>query len=139
MIRAVEGPPASLPRRLEEQIAETALRQALVDACHPASWQGMARGLAWRLVSSGEFDAREVDSLSARVEQNLGTFIDDALWQLEQRVCETYWEYLDACPGDEPGALAAARLDAGEESLNLVFAACERAVEALRPARRRAA
>lgn len=122
-----------------EELAESALRQALVDLCHPGSWQGMARGLTWRLVSSGELDPRAVESLSLQAEAYLGTFIDEALWRLEQRVRETYEEYLLARPGDDLGALKAAKLDAAEESMSLVFAACEQVLDALRPLCRRAA
>jgi hypothetical protein len=139
IIRRVGTSSASLSRETGEEIAEHALGEALARVCHPGSWQGMARGLAWRVVSSGARDPRSVEPLSELAEAHLGSFIDDALWRLERRVHDSYGEYLELRPGDHGGALKAARLDAAEEALLLVFAACERVVELLRPLGQRAA
>jgi hypothetical protein len=48
-------------------------------------------------------------------------------------------EFLQARPGDEEGALLAARLDASEESLRLVASAPEQVLKSLVGGRRRTA
>ena len=124
---------------IEEQIAEEALRHALVDWCSPGSWRGIARGLAWRLVSAGDGDPRAIELLSTSAEEILAALIDDALWTLEQTVRRSLEEYRRELPGDLEGALAAARLDAREESVGLILAACERVLDELAQRTRRAA
>lgn len=124
---------------IDEQLAEEALRSALSQLCQPGSWRGVARGLAWRVVSAGEADPRRIESLSALAETLLATEIDEALWSLEQTVRRSLEDYSGARPGDPGGALAAARLDAREESFVLLGAACERVAAALRAPSVRAA
>jgi len=122
-----------------EQIAADALRRAILDLSSPGSWRGIARGLAWRLVSTGERDPRSIEVVADNAERALGSFIEDALWTLEQTVLDSFQGFLELRPGDEPGALAAARLDAEEESVPLVVAACERALHSIRGTSDRAA
>jgi len=120
-------------------IAEQALREALVDLAHPGSWQGVARSLAWRLVATGERDPRTIERLSATAETLLAELIDDALWTVEQTATASVEAYLAERPGAVEAALAAARLDAEEESVRLLVAACERVLERMRAAYRAAA
>ena len=61
------------------------------------------------------------------------------LFAVEQRVLASHEEYLDARPRDEAGALAAARLDAGEEAERLVAAAYDHVLDSLLSLSRRAA
>jgi len=122
-----------------EQIAADALRRTIVELSSPGSWQGIARGLAWRLVSAGERDPRSIELVAENAEKALGSFIEDALWTLEQTVIHSYHGFLELRPGDRAGALAAARLEAEEESVPLVASACERALQAIRGTSDRAA
>jgi hypothetical protein len=124
---------------VDEQLAEQALRAALSELCQPGSWRGVARSLAWRVVSAGEADPRRIEPLSELAESLLAAEIDEALWALEQTVRHSLEDYGRARPGDPGGALAAARLDAHEESFVLVRAACERVVATLRAPNARAA
>jgi len=127
------------PSRLEEALAQDALGEALQCRCLGASWRGLVRGLAWRVVSAGDRNPRAIDELAEAGEKLFATLIDDALWEVERVAAGSYRDFLDARPGDEEGAVAAARLDAREESADRIDAACERVVEALLRATRRAA
>lgn len=124
---------------IDEQLAEEALRCALSEICRPGSWRGVARGLAWGVVSVGEADPRRIEPLSALAESLFAAEIDEALWSLEQTVRRSLDDYARARPGDPGGAIAAARLDAREESFVLLRAACERVAAALRAPNARAA
>jgi hypothetical protein len=124
---------------IEEQIAEDALRSALLDWCSPGSWRGIARSLAWRLIANGDRDPRTIELLSGCAEEILAGSIDDALWTVQQTVRTSLEEYARERPGDAQGALAAARLDAREESVGLIVAACERVLDLLQRPGRRAA
>jgi hypothetical protein len=127
------------PPRLEETLAQNALGEALHNRCLGGSWRGLVRGLAWRVVSGGDRNPRVIDALAEAGEKLFASLIDDALWEVERIAAESYRDFLEACPGDEEGAVAAARLDAREESAQRIDAACERVVEALLTATRRAA
>jgi hypothetical protein len=87
--------------------------------------------LAWRVVSGGERSPHSIEMLAEAAEAMFGSLIDDALWSVEKAVMQAWQEFLEVRPEDEEGALAAARLDASEESARLVDAACERVLESL--------
>jgi hypothetical protein len=128
-----------MPRGLSDQVAEQALGGALRRLCSSGTWQGFARGLAWQLVSSGARDVRSLEMLADAAEAILASLIDEALWLVERTAFDTWHEFLHARPGDEEGALLAARLDATEESLRLVASAREQVLKTLVGGRRRAA
>jgi hypothetical protein len=128
-----------MPARMSEAISEEALRAALQDRCRGGSWRGLARGLAWRVVSAGERNPHSIETLAEAAEAMFASFIDEALWLVERAAIQGWFEFMEACPGDEDGALAAARLDAREESVRLVGSGCERIVERLLAHTRRAA
>jgi predicted exporter len=130
---------APMPEGASEQIAEEALAAAMRHRCRGASWQGLARELAWRAVTGGERDARAVETFAARAEAMLSNSIDEALWQVERCAIEAFEEFVWEHRGDEAGALAAARLDAGEEAARLLETACSGALDALLATTRRAA
>jgi hypothetical protein len=122
-----------------ERLAEEALAEAFRRLCRGGSWQGVTRELAWRAVTGGHRDPRSVESLAETAAAMLAPLIDEALWEVEQRVIASREEYLDSRPGDEAGALAAARLDAGEDSERLVAEAYDRVLDSLLSLSRRAA
>ena len=132
-------PPISTERFSSERIAEEALAEALRRLCRGGSWQGIARELAWRAVTGGHRDPRAVEHLSESAESMLASLIDGALWEVERAAIASFEEYLEERPRDHNGALAAARLDAGEEAERLVGEAYGRVLEALLAATRRAA
>jgi hypothetical protein len=121
----------SMPPRSSEQIAEEALAGAIRHRCRGASWQGLARELAWRAVTGGQRDARLVELLAESAEAMMASLVDEALWTVEQVVLESLHEF----GGDEQ----AARLDAGEEAARLVDAAYDRVLDTLLATSRRAA
>ena len=127
------------PARLEETLAQEALGEALHCRCLGGSWRGLVRGLAWRVVSAGGRNPRAIEPLAEAGEELFATLIDDALREVERVAAGSYRDFLEACPGDEEGAVAAARLDAREESAHRIDSACERVVEELLTATRRAA
>jgi hypothetical protein len=129
----------SMPADISEEISQEALRGALQDRCLGASWRALARGLAWRVVSAGERNPHSIEPLAEAAEAMLASLIDEALWSVEKTVLQAWEEFLDARPGDREGAVAAARLDASEESARLVDAACERVLESLLTRSHRAA
>ena len=59
------------------------------------------------------------------------SLIDEALRILERVVVQAWQEFLELRPGDRRGALAAAQLDASEESVKLVASARELVLETL--------
>jgi len=120
-------------------LAQDALGEALHCRCLGGSWRGLVRGLAWRVVSAGDRNPRAIEALAEAGEKLFASRIDDALWEVERVAAGSYRDFLEARPGDEEGAGAAARLDAREESADRIDAACERVVEALLTATRRAA
>ncbi len=120
-----------MPPRSSEQLAEEALAEAIRRRCRGASWQGLAREVAWRAVTGGHRDARQVDPLAQAAEAMLASLFDEALWAVEQVVLESLQEF----GGDEQ----AARLDAGEEAARLVDAAYDRVLDTLLATSRRAA
>jgi hypothetical protein len=128
-----------MPQGAGEQIAEEALTNAMRHRCRGSSWQGLARELAWRAVTGGARDARSVERFAARAEAMLGSAIDEALWLCECCALAAFEEFIWEHRGDEAGALAAARLDAGEEATRLLEAACSAALETLLATTRRAA
>jgi hypothetical protein len=128
-----------VPAEISETIAEEALRAALQDRCRGGSWRGLARGLAWRVVSAGERNPHSIEMLAGAAEAMLASLIDDALWLVERAAVQGWHEFMEARPGDEDGALAAARLDAREESVRLVGSACDRILERLLAQTQRAA
>jgi hypothetical protein len=121
-----------------EEVAERALSEALVRLCR-GSWQGLARELAWRAVTGGGRDPRMVEYLSDSAERMLATLIDEALWEVERTAICAWEEHLADHSGDRKGALAVAKLDAGEEAERLVAAAYDRVLDTLLARSRRAA
>ena len=122
---------AQMPSGMSEQIAEEALRGALRELCRGGSWEGVVRGVAWKVASTDPRDPRSVEMLAEAAEAIFASLIDEALWTVERVVVEAWDEFLGQRPGDEEGALAAARLDASEESMQLVESACVQVREAL--------
>jgi len=128
-----------MPPGLSDEISEEALRSALETRCLGGSWRGLARGLAWRVLSDGAPSSRSIEALAGTAETMLATEIDEALWVIERVAVQAWEEFLAAHPEDEDGARDAARLDATEESVRLVGSACDRVFEALLSGSRRAA
>ena len=81
-----------MPPGLSEQIAEEALAEAIRRRCRGASWQGLARELAWRAVTGGHRDARLVEPLAESAEAMMASLVDEALWTVEQRALESWDE-----------------------------------------------
>jgi hypothetical protein len=135
----VEISAAPLPEGAGEQIAEEALTAAIRHRCRGSSWQGLARELAWRAVTGGARDARSVERFAERAEAMLAASIDDALWRVERCAAAGFEEFVWEHRGDEAGALAAARLDAGEEAARLLDGACSAVLDTLLATTRRAA
>ncbi|MGN6377758.1 MAG: hypothetical protein ACTHNU_02290, partial [Gaiellales bacterium] len=94
-----------MPAEISESIAEEALRAALQDRCRGGSWRGLARGLAWRVVSAGERNPHSIEMLAGAAEAMLASLIADALWWVEQAAVQGWHEFMEARPGDEDGAL----------------------------------
>jgi hypothetical protein len=128
-----------MPSGLSDKISEEALRSALETRCLGGSWRGLARSLAWRVLSAGAPSSRSIEALAETAETMLATEIDEALWVVERVAAQAWQEFLAAHPEDEEGALVAARLDATEESVRLVGSACDRVLEGLLSGSRRAA
>lgn len=120
-----------MPHGSSERVAEEALASALRRLCRGSGWEALARELAWRAVTGGACDPRHVDRLSESAASMLASLIDEALWAVERSAIEAWDELLEDRPGDRPAALAAARLDAGEEASRLVAAAYDRVLEML--------
>jgi hypothetical protein len=120
-----------LPPGSSEQIAEEALAEAIRRRCRGASWQGLARELAWRAVTGGHRDARQVEPFAETAEAMMAEQFDEALWAVEQVALQSLQEF----GGDEQ----AARLDAGEEATRLVDAVYDRVLDTLLATSRRAA
>jgi hypothetical protein len=129
----------SMPPGQSEQIAEEALAEAIRRRCRGASWQGLARELAWRAVTGGHRDARLVEPLADAAEAMMASLVDEALWTVEQRALESWDELVREQGRDSKTALAAARLDAGEEATRLVDAGYDRVLDTLLATSRRAA
>lgn len=128
-----------MPPGQSEQIAEEALAEAIRRRCRGASWQGLARELAWRAVTGGHRDARLVEPLSESAEAMMASLVDQALWTVEQCALESWDEFVREQGRDAEAALATARLDAGEEATRLVDAAYDRVLDTLLATSRRAA
>ncbi len=128
-----------MPPGQSEQIAEEALAEAIRRRCRGASWQGLARELAWRAVTGGHRDARLVEPLAESAEAMMASLVDQALWTVEQCALESWNEFVREQGRDAEAALAAARLDAGEEATRLVDAAYDRVLDTLLATSRRAA
>ena len=128
-----------MPPGQSEQIAEEALAEAIRRRCRGASWQGLARELAWRAVTGGHRDARLVEPLAESAEAMMATLVDQALWTVEQCALESWDEFVREQGRGAEAALATARLDAGEEATRLVDAAYDRVLDALLATSRRAA
>jgi hypothetical protein len=121
-----------MPTGMSETIAEEALRSALLEQCRGGSWEGVVRGVAWQAFSGGGAPGpRSIEMLADEAATMFASLIDEALCILERVVAQTWQEFLEVRPGDSEGALAAARLDASEESARLVESARERVLEAL--------
>ena len=119
-----------MPAGSSERIAEDALRRALLERCGGGSWEGFARGVAWEAFAGGA-RSRPVDALADAAAAMLEALVDEALWAVERVALDAWYEFLELRPGDVDGALAAARLDAAEESERLVESARARVLAAL--------
>ena len=139
MIHALHVASAESPQAFAERVAEEALAGALRRLCRGGSWQGIARELAWRAVTGGHRDARQVEGMADRAEAMLAPLVDQALWQVERRAATTREEFLELRPRDEAGARAAGQLDAGEEAERLVQEAYGQVLDTLLGQSRRAA
>ena len=129
-----------MPPGQSEQIAEEALAEAIRRRCRGASWQGLARELAWRAVTGGHRDARLVEPLSESAEAMMASLVDQALWDgRAARPRGAGTSTLGSSGRNDDAALAAARLDAGEEAARLVDAAYDRVLDTLLATSRRAA
>jgi hypothetical protein len=135
----LDSPQARLPQDSSERIAEEALAEAVRRLCRGASWQGLARELAWRAVTGGQRDPRSVEMLAESAEAMLASLIDEALWTVERAAIHAREDFLEQSRGDEDGALAAARLDAAEEADRLLDAAYSSVLDSLLTGSRRAA
>ena len=69
----------------------------------------------------------------------MASLVDEALWTVEQRALESWDELVREQGRDSKTALAAARLDAGEEATRLVDAGYDRVLDTLLATSRRAA
>jgi hypothetical protein len=69
----------------------------------------------------------------------MASLVDQALWTVEQCAIESWNELVGKHGTDQEAALAAARLDAGEEATRLVDAAYDRVLDTLLATSRRAA
>jgi len=127
-----------MPAGSSERIAEGALRRVLLERCEGGSWEGFARGVAWEAFAGGA-RSRPVDALADAAAAMLEALVDEALWAVERVALDTWYEFLELRPDDVDGALAAARLDAAEESERLVESARARVLAALCDEVRRAA
>ena len=130
---------AHMPTGMSESIAEEALRGALLEQCQGGSWEGVVRGVAWEVFSGGAPRHRSIERLADEAATMFASLIDEALWILERVVAQTCEEFLELRPGDREGALAAAQLDAREESVKLVESARKRVLETLQAGVRDAA
>jgi len=139
MIAALEARAAGSLPGSTEHIAEEALAGAVRRLCRGASWQGLARELAWRAVTGGHRDARMVEPFANRAESMMADAIDDALWQVERAAIHGRDEVLAERPGDLAAALTAARVDAEDEAEQVVAAAYDRVLDTLLATSRRAA
>jgi hypothetical protein len=125
-----------MPAGMSESIAEEALRGALLEQCQGGSWEGVVRGVAWQAFSRQAFShsaprPRSIEVLTDEAEAMFTSLIDEALRILEDVAVQGWREFLEVRPGDREGALAAAQLDAREESARLVDSARTRVLEAL--------
>jgi hypothetical protein len=120
-----------LPLGMRDKIAEEALRRAMRELCRGGSWEGVVRGVAWQVASTDARDPRSIEMLAEAAEAIYASLIDEALWAIEQVVVQAWDEFLELRPGDEEGALAAARLDACEESIQIAESIGERVLETL--------
>ena len=116
---------------MSAQVAEEAVADAVGRLCRGGSWQGIARELAWRAVTAGGRDLGSLEALCAVAEAKLASMIDDAVWAAELCALRGWREYLQSCPGEEAGAVAAARLDANEEATRLIATAYADVLESL--------
>ena len=105
MIAVVEIAKPGTRRVTVEQVAEEALHVALRGLCGPSSWRGVARGVAWEIVSTGRRSRHSLELLADTAEAMFAALIDEALWTVERTVLETWDEFLVAHPGDERGGL----------------------------------
>ena len=124
-------PASTAVQGLSAQIAEQAVADAVRRLCRGGSWLGLARELGWRAVTVGGRDPGSLEVLCTVAEARLGSMIDEAVWGAEQAAVRGWHEFLQACPGNEEGAVAAATLDANEEALRLVAAAYARVLDSL--------
>ena len=129
----------NMPTGMSETIAEDALRSAMLEQCRGGCWEGVVRGVAWQAFSGGAPGPRSIEVLADEAATMFASLIDEALWVLERVAVQTWREFLEVRPGDSEGALAAAQLDAGEESVKLVESARERVLETLQADVRHAA
>ena len=120
-----------MPAGTSETIAEDALRSALLEQCRGGTWEGVVRGVAWEAFSGGAPGPRSIEVLADEAATMFASLIDEALRILERVVVQAWQEFLELRPGDRQGALAAAQLDASEESVKLVASARELVLETL--------
>jgi len=128
-----------MPSEIKATVVDDALHGAMADLCRGGSWEGVVRGVAWRVASTDPDEPRSIETLAEAAEAIFASLIEDAFAVVGAVVDEAWDGFLELRPGDEESALAAARLDAFEESAQLVESMVERVLETLQPGIKRAA
>jgi hypothetical protein len=128
-----------MPSEMKATVVGDALGVAMRELCQGGSWEGVVRGVAWRVVSTDPYEPRSVETLAEAAEAIFASLIADAFEVVEAVVDEAWDGFLELRPGDVENALAAARLDASEEGARLVESMSERVRETLQAGIRRAA
>jgi hypothetical protein len=122
-----------IPSELKATIVRDALHGAMADLCRGGSWEGVVHGVAWRVASADPHEPRSIETLAGAADAIFASLIEDAFAVVGAVVDEAWDGFLEQRPGNEESALAAARLDAFEESALLVESMVKQVVEALQP------
>jgi hypothetical protein len=124
-------PASTAVRGLSARIAEQAVAGAVRQLCRGGTWEGLARELAWRAVTVGGCDLDSLERLCGVAEARLGSLVEEAVWAAEECAIRGWRDYLQACPGADQDALAAATLDASEQATRLIADAYAAVLESL--------